>query len=111
MKSARMESMVKGWFVGGFSPAALTTTACEVAVKTYRAGDNEGSHYHKEAIEVTVVLSGTVKMVGREWNSGDIVIVEPLEATDFLAISDAITVVVKVPGALNDKYTLPPDAV
>ena len=43
-------------------------------------------------------------MVDKVWKSGDIIVLEPGEATDFEAITDAINVVVKVPGALGDKY-------
>jgi hypothetical protein len=31
--------MFKGWFVGDFTPTAFKTDACEVAVKTYKAGE------------------------------------------------------------------------
>ena len=34
----------------------------------------------------------------------DIVVLEPGEATDFVALTDASNVVVKVPGAANDKF-------
>jgi hypothetical protein len=43
-------------------------------------------------------------MLGRELGPGDIVVVEPGEVVDFVAITDAVNVVVKVPGALGDKY-------
>lgn len=104
MKHAKLSEMVKGWFVGGFNPAAHSTDACEVAVKQYKAGDKEETHYHKVATEITLVLSGRVRMAGREWGAGDIVVLEPGEATDFEALSDAINVVVKTPGALDDKF-------
>lgn len=104
MNQARLEEMVKGWFVGGFKPTAFSTDACEVAVKSYKAGDKEGSHYHKVATEITLILSGKVKMIGREWGAGDIVVLEPGEASSFEALTDAVNVVVKVPGALNDKF-------
>lgn len=106
MKTARIEDMVRGWFVGAFNPTALHSDACEVAVRTYKAGESEALHMHKVATEVTMVLSGTVRMAGREWNAGDIIVLEPGEATDFEAVTDAVNVVVKVPGALNDKYLL-----
>ena len=32
------------------------------------------------------------------------IVIEPGEATDFRALTDATNVVVKVPGALNDKF-------
>ena len=104
MKSFRLENMTKGWFVGEFLPSALQTNACEVAVKHYNAGEHEGTHYHKIATEVTLVLSGRVMMLGQEWAAGDIIVIEPGTATDFKALTDAINVVVKLPGILNDKY-------
>lgn len=104
MKHARLDDMVKGWFVGGFTPTACATEACEVAVRYYRAGDKEEMHHHKVATEVTLVLSGRVRMADNEWGAGDIVVLSPGEATDFEALTDAVNVVVKTPGALNDKY-------
>lgn len=104
MKHFRMDDMVKGWFVGGFSPTAFNTEDCEVGFKSYKAGDHESAHYHKVATELTVIVSGRVRMMGKEWGPGDIIVVEPGEATDFEALTDATNIVVKLPGALNDKY-------
>ena len=104
MENFRLEDMIKGWFVGGFTPTALSTEACEVAIKHYKAGDHESAHYHKVATEITAIVSGEVRMCGRSWGPGDIVVLKPGEITDFVAISDAVNVVVKLPGALNDKY-------
>ena len=104
MDSYKIQEMVKGWFVGDFSPTALKTQACEVAVKHYRAGDHESNHFHKVATEITVVISGEIVMCGKPWKAGDIIVLSPGEATDFLAITDSVNVVVKLPGAPNDKY-------
>ena len=106
MNSARLEDMVKGWFVGAFNPTVLSTNACEVAIKRYAKGDAEGRHMHKVATEVTAVVEGQVRMCGRDWVAGDIISIAPGESTDFLALTDAITVVVKHPGALDDKYVI-----
>jgi len=96
--------MIKGWFVGGFSPSVFSSTDCEVAVKRYKAGDAEEKHFHKIATEITVVISGRIRMANRIWGEGDIVVLEPGEATDFEALTDCVSVVVKLPGASNDKY-------
>jgi len=106
MKHAKLNEMVKGWFVGAFSPTAYSTSSCEVAVKSYKAGQTEDEHFHKIATEITLILSGRVRMAGKEWEEGDIVILEPGETTDFEALTDAVNVVVKVPGAQDDKYFL-----
>jgi len=107
MKAARLEDMVKGWFVGAFAPTAFHTDACEVAVKTYRAGDSEAAHYHKIASEITAVISGEVRMCGKRWGAGDIIVLSPGEITSFTCLKDAVTVCVKLPGALQDKYEAP----
>ncbi len=105
MKTAKLDEMIKGWFVGNFEPTLLKTNDVEVAVKSYKKGDYEGRHYHKIATEITVIITGKVKMNGVEYNAGDIVVMEPGESTDFECLKDWTTnVVVKYPGANNDKY-------
>lgn len=104
MRSSRLEEMVRGWFVGGFTPSAYSTDACEVGVKYYKSKEKEAMHKHVIATEITVVLYGALCMGGKEWQAGDIIVLAPGEVTDFEALTDCATVVVKVPGALNDKY-------
>ncbi|WP_025600702.1 cupin domain-containing protein [Burkholderia sp. WSM2230] len=104
MKAFKLDDMIKGWFVGGFEPTAFSTDACEVAVKTYAAGTREEAHVHRIASEITVIVSGRVRMVGKEWTAGDIVVLSPGDVTDFEALTDTVNVVVKTPGARNDKY-------
>jgi hypothetical protein len=106
MKHDRLETMIKGWFVGDFSPVAHRSPHCEVAIKHYKAGDHEGAHYHAVATELTAIVSGRVRMMGREWGDGDIITVEPGETTDFYALTDVVTVVVKTPSLTDDKYVV-----
>ena len=105
MRTARLADMVRGWFIGDFEPSLLRTTDVEVAVKEYSNGDRDPWHYHKVATEVTLIVSGRVKFNDRVFDKGDIVVLEPGEGTDFEALADAVTVVVKIPGAPNDKYS------
>ena len=104
MKVNHLSEMIKGWFVGGFEPSVVQTNDVEVAVKHYKAGDKEEMHYHKLATEVTVIVSGRVRMCGLEFGPGQIVTLEPNEPTEFEALTDAVNVVVKLPGAADDKY-------
>ncbi|MBE5865453.1 MAG: hypothetical protein E7292_04450 [Lachnospiraceae bacterium] len=104
MKRAKLDEMTKGWFVGDFTPTLYKTTDCEVAVKHYKKGDAEEKHFHRIATELTVIVKGRVRMFEEIFEEGDIVIVEPGEATAFEALEDSINVVVKLPGAKNDKY-------
>ena len=104
MKKVNLNDMTGGWFIGNFEPSLFKTEDVEVAVKKYKAGDSEDEHYHKIATEYTVIVEGKVKMNNIEYGKGSILIIDPMESTDFIALSDVTTVVVKIPGASNDKY-------
>ena len=104
MRKARLEDMVRGWFVGEFEPTLYSTGAAEVGVKCYTTNDYEPVHHHRVATEITVIISGEVEMNGVKHCAGDIIVIEPFEATDFRALTDVTNVVVKLPGATNDKY-------
>ena len=99
-----MDDMFKGWFVGNFHPTLFKTNDVEVAIKKYKAGENEEKHYHKVATEITVIIQGKVVMNNKEFKSGDILTIIPGESTDFKVVEDAVTCVVKIPGVNNDKY-------
>ena len=52
---------------------------------------------NEEVVE-GIILKKTV------YKENDMIVMEPFDKTDFLAITDTINVVVKVPGANDDKY-------
>lgn len=107
MKTHKLSNMQHGWFVGAFTPTVHRTDAVEVAVKEYPAGSHEPAHYHRIATEITVIVSGEARMAGASFGRGDIVVMAPNDITDFTALTDVTTVVVKIPGALDDKYPAP----
>lgn len=106
MKHAKLTDFTKGWFIGNFDPSLAKTEAVEVAVKRFRAGEHESAHYHRIATEYTAVISGHVLMFNEEWAPGDVIVAEPGDITSFLALTDAVLTVVKLPGAPNDKYVV-----
>ena len=104
MKKHNLHDMVGGWFIGHFDPTILKTDDFEVAVKIYKKGDYEENHFHKVATEYTLIMDGEVIMSGENYSSGDIIVIKPNESTDFRALTDVKTVVVKTPSVANDKY-------
>lgn len=104
MKKTRLNEMTGGWFIGNFNPSVHKTNAVEVAIKVYKEGDSEKTHYHKIATEYTVIIKGEVLMNNTKFVQGDIVEIMPFEESDFKALTDVITAVIKLPGANNDKY-------
>ena len=95
---------IGGWFIGNFEPSLLKTENFEVAIKEYKKGDYEISHFHKLSKEFTVILVGTVKMNEIEYKHGDIVVVNEYEKTNFECLEDCITVVIRNKSIKGDKY-------
>ena len=106
MKKYKLKDMKGGWFIGDFFPSIFKTNKFEVALKSYSKDDYEKRHFHKIAKEFTLIIDGEVKMNGKKFKSGDIIEIKPLESTDFLALSDVKTLVVKTPSVNNDKFLL-----
>ena len=106
LKSYEMNNFSKGWFIGPFIPTLFNTNQFECAMKSYKSGDKESAHVHRVATEYTVIATGTVKMNGKTYGANSIIEILPGEATDFEALTDVITFVVKVPAALGDKYLI-----
>lgn len=104
MIQRNLTDMVGGWMVGDFEPTCIRSTACEVACKHYPAGAVEAAHVHRIATELTLIASGRATMNGRTYGAGDIIILEPGEATDFRTLEPTTTVVVKMPSVAGDKY-------
>jgi dTDP-4-dehydrorhamnose 3,5-epimerase-like enzyme len=107
MQFGRLEEMLRGWFVGPFAPTMFHCDGVEVAVKHYAAGDTEGWHYHHVATEITAIISGAAVMADRRLEAGAIICLAPGEGSDFSALEDTVTVVVKVPAVHGDKHLHP----
>jgi len=104
MKMSNIKNFLRGWFFGAFEGGLIKTDQFEFGIKKFKAGDFELKHHHKIATEYTFIISGRVKMNDVEYVADDIIIIEPGESTDFLAIENTITCCIKYPGAQNDKY-------
>jgi len=104
MKIYQEKDMIKGWFVGNFDPVAFKSSDCEVCLKRYKTGDYESFHIHKIATEITAIVEGRAQMGTNELKKGSIVVLNPGEGTDFKALCDTLTIVVKTPSVPGDKY-------
>ncbi len=104
MQKFKLSDMVGGWFVGDFLPTAFSTSACEVCYKKHKKGEPWPRHYHAIATEINYVIRGWICINGILFTKGEIFVIEPREVTQAEFRSDCELIVVKVPGALNDKF-------
>lgn len=104
MQTFDLSTFKGGWFIGNFTPTLFSTKDFEVAIKYYKAGESERSHYHKIVTEITVIVEGQASMNGEIKNKGDIIIIEKGESTNFIPLTNTITCVIKMPSVIGDKY-------
>ena len=103
MKLARLSEFTNGWFLGNFNPSLFKSEDFEVCVKNFKKGDVEAAHFQKVATEVTVVLSGSVRMGDHILQVDDILTIYKGEVCDFEALSDCKVLGIKFPSLPEDK--------
>ena len=103
MFKSNLSEYKNGWLLGNFSPAVIHTSDFEVCVKTFKVGDREISHYQVIATEITVVLSGRVRMGEILLAEDEILVIEPGEIADFEALTDCKVLGIKFPSLPEDK--------
>jgi hypothetical protein len=106
MEIYNLEDFHKGWFVGNFDPTLFMTNDFEISVKRFTAGETEPLHLQLVATEITVVVTGKIKLGGRAFSAGDVIRIPPQESADFEAVTDCNLVCVKFPSIPNDKVIL-----
>lgn len=106
MTKYKLENFTRGWLVGDFDPSILRTKDFEFMVRYYKSGDTEALHTHKEADEITVIVSGHFQMNDEELLVGDVIHLKPGESSDFKCLEDGATAVIKTPSVINDKYII-----
>jgi hypothetical protein len=106
MDKFKLEDFFKGWVVGDFSPSLLRNSGFEVAVKNFEKGEVEPAHMQLIATELTIVVSGRIRLGDQYLTDGDIALIPPNEVADFEALSKCSLVCIKYPSIPNDKVVL-----
>lgn len=111
MRKARIEEFFRGWFIGDFEPSILRTKDFEVGLLTHTKGEYWAPHYHKEAIEYNVLISGLMSIVHEDGSAtclapGDVFAFEKSEISEPHFHEDCTVLVVKVPSVKGDKYAV-----
>ena len=106
MNLFRLETMVKGWFAGNFTPTAYHTENFEACYRVHPKGEQWETHYHKESTEINLLISGEMTLQGKTLKGGDIFIIHPYEIADPIFLEDCAIVCIKTPAAKDDKYVV-----
>lgn len=104
MKTYKLNDMKMGWFIGAFAPAVIQTEGFEVGYTTHKKDEYRAPHFHKEATEITLVISGELLINDYKFIPGDIFVISPEEVARPKFLTDVSVVVIKIPSVLGDKY-------
>ena len=104
MKVSKLSDYTRGWIIGDFEPSILKTKDFEVAVFNHSKGEKWPSHYHKEAVEYNVLVSGKMMMQDQELNAGDVFVLDRYEVANPIFLEDCSVVCVKTPSIPYDKF-------
>lgn len=99
----KLEDFKLGWVVGDFDPALIHSKDVEIAIKHFKKGDVEPSHKQIIATEITIVVSGEIRLGDGKYGVDQIVIIPPGIYADFEAITDCSLVCIKYPSLPSDK--------
>ncbi|MBP7652718.1 hypothetical protein KA977_04805 [Candidatus Dependentiae bacterium] len=104
MITKKLSDTIKGWYIGNFEKAIYKTTEFESAVKFDKAGTYYEKHYHQVCAEIIAVISGHIRINGKDFFHGDIILIEPGEQADFEAVLDSVTAITKSSSIPKDKF-------
>jgi quercetin dioxygenase-like cupin family protein len=99
-----IKNMFRGWFIGDFEPSILKTKEFEAAILFHPKGEKWPKHFHKEAVEINVLITGKMIINGELLSPGNIFLIEKNEIADPEFLEDCTIVCVKTPSIPGDKY-------
>lgn len=100
----------KGWFVGSFfgDENPLKTDMVEIMYKEHAAGDNIQAHYHKEKVEILLVLQGRAiyKVNDREFTlvGGDFLFIDVNNVISGQFVENSKIFAIHSPSLPKDKF-------
>ena len=106
MKVDRIEKYHNGWFVGNFEPAIINSKDFEIGYKQHKKGEQYEKHYHKETIEVNLLVKGKMIIQNKKLRAGDIFIIYPYEISDPVFLEDCEVMIVRYPSVPKDKFII-----
>lgn len=99
-----LKDMHRGWFIGNFEPSIIKTDLFEVALLTHYKNEDWPKHFHKEAYEVNLLISGTMQIHDTKLFPGDIFLIEKNEIVKPIFFEECKIVCIKSPSIPGDKY-------
>lgn len=98
----------RNWIIGAFEPSLLKTKDFEVAVFYIKKGEKSDNHFHAEALEVNIIITGECLVssagIKHKLKDGDVFTFPPKVKSNVEYTADTTLIVIKTPSIPGDKY-------
>jgi dTDP-glucose pyrophosphorylase len=101
-----LSKYTRGWLIGNFEPSIQKETEYEIGVLTHQKDEKWGFHYHRESIEINILLKGKMIINNIELNTGDVFTFNKNIIACPIFLEDCKLICIKIPSVPGDKFII-----
>ena len=99
-----LNDYTRGWLIGDFEPNIKKTTEYEIGILQHKQNEKWQFHYHKDAIEINIILSGEMIINNIKISKNTIFVFDKNMISCPLFLTDCKIICIKIPSIPIDKY-------
>ena len=99
-----LNDYTRGWLIGNFEPNIKKTTEYEIGILQHKQNEKWQFHYHKDAIEINIILSGEMIINNIKISENTIFIFKQNMISCPVFLTDCKIICIKIPSIPTDKY-------
>jgi len=101
-----INNYTRGWLIGNFEPSIKKETEYEIGLLTHKKDEKWGFHYHRESVEINILIKGKMIINNIELNTGDIFIFDKNIIACPIFLEDCKLICIKIPSVPSDKFII-----
>lgn len=105
-KKVNISKYTRGWLIGDFTPSIEKNTKAEIGYLSHKKMSTWDYHYHKESIEINIIVKGTEKINGIIYRENDLFIVDKNIISCPIFLDNCEIICIKIPSIPKDKYII-----
>lgn len=105
-KVVDIEQFTRGWLIGNFTPSIEKNVNAEIGYLKHEKESQWDYHYHKESIEINIIIKGEELINNVLYKENDLFIIDKNNIACPIFLNDCELICIKLPSVLKDKYIL-----
>ena len=96
----------RGWLIGDFIPSIEINKEAEIAYLQHEKLSKWDYHYHKESIEINILVKGSEEINGIIYRENDLFIIDKNIIACPIFSDNCDIICIKIPSVPKDKYII-----